>query len=55
MASLVHIPAWVHRELVSLAFSFFWRGKPDLVRRSVVVQPRERGGLGVSLVSFPIF
>ena len=37
VASLVHMPAWVAKELASLAFSFFWSGKRELVSRSVVI------------------
>ena len=47
VASLVHLPAWALRELVSLVFSFFWKGKPDLVARKVVCQPTSLGGFGV--------
>jgi len=36
VASLIHIPAWVLTELSSLAFSFFWSGKCELVSRSTV-------------------
>ena len=54
VASLAHMPAWVHRKLVSLVFSFFWHGKRDLVRRSVMVQPRERGGFGVVSVALKV-
>ena len=49
VASLVHMPVWVLRELNSLIFDFFWSGKKDLVRRDVVILPRGSGGY--SLVS----
>ena len=39
VASLVHMPDWVLRELNTLAFNFFWKGKKDLVTSSVVCQP----------------
>ena len=38
VASLIHIPAWVAKELSSLAFSFFWSGKCELVSCSVMIQ-----------------
>ena len=47
VASLIDLPAWALRELVSLEFSFFWKGKPDLVARKVVCQPTSLGGFGV--------
>ena len=39
VASLVHMPPWVLRELLILVYSFFWSGKRELVSRSVVIQP----------------
>ena len=47
VASLIDLPAWALRELVSLVFSFFWKGKPDLVARKVVCQPTSLSGFGV--------
>ena len=47
VASLIHLPAWVLKELSSLAFSFFWSGKRELVSRSVVVQCSLLGGFSV--------
>ena len=47
MASLVHMPPWVHGELVRLVFKFFWKHKRDLVLRSVVVQAPSVGGFSV--------
>ena len=47
MASLVHMPDWVLRELNTLVFNFFWKGKKDLVTRSVVCQPFLFGGFSV--------
>ena len=38
VASLVCMPTWVLGELSKLVFDFFWKGKRDLVSRSVVVQ-----------------
>ena len=39
VASLVHMPLWVHAELAKLIFPLFWKGKRDLVARVVVTQP----------------
>ena len=47
VTSLIHLPVWVLRELASIVFSFFWKGKPDLVARKVVCQPTSLGGFGV--------
>lgn len=47
VASLIHMPDWVILKLVRLAFQFFWSGKRELVRRSVVVQPPDQGGFSV--------
>ena len=47
VAALIHMPPWVLKELASLAFKFFWSGKPDLVARAVVVQPSCSGGFSV--------
>ena len=52
VASLIHMPAWVFKELNTLAFNFFWKGKRDLVSRSVVVQPTLFGGFSVVNVKF---
>ena len=51
VASLIHMPPWVLRELSSLVFSFFWSGKRDLVSRPVVIQPSVLGGFSVVDVS----
>ena len=47
VASLVHMPNWVHGELVRLVFGFFWKGKKDRVARAVVVQAPSLGGFSV--------
>ena len=47
VASLVHMPLWVHAELAKLIVPFFWKGKPDLVARLVVTQPPTAGGFSV--------
>ena len=55
VASLVHMPAWVLKELNTLIFNFFWKGKRDLVSRSVVVQPSLFGGFSVVNVKFKVW
>ena len=47
LASLIHMLSWVLKELSSLAFSFFWSGKRELVSRSTVVQCSLFGGFAV--------
>lgn len=55
VASLIHMPDWVLKELNSLVYTFFWRGKRDLVSRSVVVQPTIDAGFSVVHVRFKVF
>lgn len=47
VASLIHMPPWVLRELNTLCFRFFWSGKVDLVARAVVCQSTDSGGFSV--------
>ena len=47
VASLIRMPPWVFGELLRLVFSFFWKGKKDLVSRLVVVQAPSVGGFSV--------
>ena len=35
------------KELEKMSFSFLWKGKPDRIKRSIVVCPYEKGGLKV--------
>ena len=55
VASLVHMPAWVAKELSSLAFSFFWSGKQELVSRSVMCQSSLFCGFSVVSVQFKVW
>ena len=55
VASLVHMPEWVLKELNTLVYKFFWKGKRDLVSRSVVVQPSLFGGFSVVSVKFKVW
>lgn len=55
VASLIHMPPWVLRELNSLVFAFFWKGGRELVARSSVVQHTVFGGFSVINVKFKVF
>ena len=55
VASLIHMPPWVLKELCTLVFSFFWSGKRELVSRSVVIQPSLLGGFSVVNVKFKVW
>ena len=44
-----HMLTWVAKELSSLAFSFFWSGKRELVSRSVMIQSALFGGFLLSV------
>ena len=48
------MPAWVLKKLNSLVFNFFWKGKRDLVSRSVVVQHPLLGGFSVVSVKLKV-
>ena len=54
VASLVYMPVWVLHELDSLVFRFFWKGKCDLVARTVVSQPYTAGGFSVVSISYKV-
>ena len=54
VASLIHMPPWVLGELSRLLFSFFWKGKKDLVARAVVIQAPSVGGCSVVDVKFKV-
>ena len=47
LAYLIHMPPFVLGELLRLVFSFFWKGKKDLVAPTVVVQASPVGGFSV--------
>ena len=55
VASVVHIPSWVLRELNHSVFQFFYNGKPDLVTRDVIVQPPSCGGFSVVNVQLKVW
>ena len=52
VASLVHMAAWVEKELSLSVFSFFWSGKRELVARSSVSQPHLFGDFSVVNVKY---
>ena len=54
VGSLIPTPQWVINQLNSLVFSFFWKGKKDLVARRVVCLPIPAGGFGVVNIAFKI-
>ena len=51
-ASLMTVPDAVTRAAQSLLFSFLWKNKKDKIKRNVVCQPLENGGL--NLINFEI-
>ena len=55
VASLVHVPPWVLRELLALVYCFCWSGKRELVSRSVVIQPLLLGGFSVVDIKFKVW
>ena len=55
VASLIHMPPWVLKELSVLVFSFLWSRKRELVSRPVVVQPSLLGGFSVVDIKFKIW
>ena len=44
VAALIDVQQWAVREINALTFLFFWNGKRDLVKRSIVIQPTSSGG-----------
>ena len=54
VASLIHMPAWVLKELSFLAFSFFWSGKRELVSRSSVSLSPLFGGFSVVNIKYKV-
>ena len=55
VASLIHMRPWVLKDLNSLVFDFFWKGKRELVARSSVVQPSLLGGFYVINVKLKVW
>ena len=51
-ASLMTVPDAVTRAAQSLLFSFLWQNKKDKIKRNVVCQPLENGGL--NFINFEI-
>ena len=55
VASLVHTPVWLGKELSRLAFSFFWSGKRELVALSAVIQSPLFVGFSVVDVRYKVW
>jgi len=55
VASLVHMPPWVLKELSTLIFTFFRSGKREQVSRSVVIQSSLLGGFSVVDIKFKVW
>ncbi|XP_068714291.1 uncharacterized protein [Montipora foliosa] len=49
------MPYWVLHELNTLTFTFFWKGKRDLVARNVVCQPSLLGGFSVVSIKHKVW
>ena len=45
VASLVHVPDKKMKVGNTIIFNFIWNGKTDKVRRKVMIQSHEKGGL----------
>ena len=45
LASQICIPKWVVQKLNKLSYNFVWNGHPDKVKRSVLINTYENGGL----------
>ena len=54
VASVVHMPVWVGKELSCLVFSFFWSGKQELVASSAVTQSSLFDGFSVADVRYKV-
>ena len=55
MASLVLMPDWALHEINTLIFKFFWKGKRDLVARTVACQPFLFRGFSVVSIKFKVW
>ena len=45
VASLLHVPEKIMKIVNSIIFNFIWNGKTDKVRRKIMIQSHEKGGL----------
>ena len=45
LASVCLVPAIYHKEIEKKCFKFIWNGKPDKVKRNLIINSYERGGL----------
>jgi hypothetical protein len=53
-ASLPDPPESMIKELQKSCFKFVWQGKPDKVKRNVMIQPPKLGGISVPLIAHSI-
>ena len=47
LASVIHIPEWVIKNVEKEIYNFIWKGKQDKVKRKVLINKVEKGGLGM--------
>ena len=47
LGTVYQIPSVIVTRINKLAFNFLWSNKTELVKRDVIFQPREKGGLGL--------
>ena len=45
LASVCLVPDIYHKEIEKKCFKFIWNGKPDKVKRNLIINSYERGGL----------
>ena len=45
LASVIHIPEWVIKQAEDIVYEFLWNGKGHKVKKKVVVQTYEQGGI----------
>ena len=47
LASVCLVPDTYHKEIEKKCFKFIWNGKPDKVKRNLIINSYERGGLQI--------
>jgi nucleoside diphosphate kinase len=53
MASVCLVPDIYHKEIEKKCFKFIWNGKPDKVKRNLIINSYERGGLQMIDIKIP--
>ena len=53
ISSLLHVPDHIIKSINTIIFSFIWGGKTDKVKRKIIVQSHEKGGL--KMINFSNF